>query len=176
MPPRILSSRLRIFCNFCAGKFAPLPSMAMEGRRRTGGGQKQSRHRGCVVGDKKKKERTRSAISSTKSKKKYVSVGSEEGTGAPPTAASSSVLRSNVRRVFSGFSPASDDLSEHDWQEGAREQERESQRRRAGIMSSALRKGYSPMRMFMATDEECLQVFNSSQQYAFLNNTYSHFI
>lgn len=27
------------------------------------------------------------------------------------------------------------------------------------------------MRMFMATDEECLQVFNSSQQYAFLNIT-----
>lgn len=56
MSPRILSSKVRMFCNPVTGTGAPQPSMAMEGRRRTGGGQKQSRHRGCVVGDKKERK------------------------------------------------------------------------------------------------------------------------
>lgn len=82
MSPRILSSRMRIFCNPVSGTGAPQPSMAMEGRRRTGGGQKQSRHRGCVVGGQnRKKEPARQ--SPAQSPKKYVSVGSEEGTDAP---------------------------------------------------------------------------------------------
>lgn len=86
-------------------------------------------------------KKTQPAGQSPAQSPKYVAVGSEED---------NSLLRSNARKVFSAFTAASDDLSEHDPQWRAK-------RERERSISSALRRGYSPMRMFMATDEECLE-------------------